>query len=157
MNGETPLWAAITIVAFLIFGCGLTLIGCIGMTTFKSFYDRLHMPTLGSSWGIGSILIASMLYTAFVDGHVVMHELLITIFLVVTTPVVLMLLSRAAMHRERTNDWRDLPPEIFEIYRRKKIEEEGGDVGTLPSADAGEDTKDNVGKKITGMDQVTSS
>jgi len=114
---ELPLWAALIIVGFLLLGSSLTLIGCLGLVSFRNFYDRLHMPTLATSWGIGGVLIGSMLYHSLMQGRVVVHELLITLFLIVTTPVTLMMLARAAVHRDRSNDWRDLPPELFELYR----------------------------------------
>jgi multicomponent K+:H+ antiporter subunit G len=38
-----------------------------------------------------------------------LHELLITAFVFVTTPVTLMLLTRATMHRDKTDDSRQLP------------------------------------------------
>jgi len=134
---ELPLWAAIIVVFFLLIGCGLTLLGTIGLATFRNFYDRLHMPTLGTSWGIGGVLIASMLYHSLMQGRLVSHELLITIFLLVTTPVTLMMLARAAVHRDRSNDWRDLPPELFELYRvaenkPKEKEEETPPASPLP-------------------------
>lgn len=106
MNGDVvPLWLAIAVVVFLIWGSGLTLLGCIGLARFSSFYDRLHMPALATSWGVGGVLIASMLYSSFHDGRPVFHEILITVFLVITTPITMMMVSRAAVHRDNTNDW----------------------------------------------------
>ncbi|MHC5306049.1 monovalent cation/H(+) antiporter subunit G [Bartonella sp. LJL80] len=113
MSEEIPLWLSITIVAFLLWGSGLTLIGTIGLTRAKSFYERLHMPTLGTSWGVGGIIIASIIYSTLVDHKLVVHELLLTIFLIVTTPVTLMLLSRASMHRDQSEDWREMPREVL--------------------------------------------
>lgn len=105
MSHDVPLWLAIVVVAFLLCGSGLTLLGCIGLVRFSSFYDRLHMPTLGTSWGIGAILIASMLYASFQAGRLILHELLIGFFLFVTAPVTLMMLSQAAALRDNTKDW----------------------------------------------------
>jgi len=109
MSHELPLWLAITVAGFLVWGSGLTLIGCIGLVRFADFYDRLYMPTLGASWGSGGILVASMLYSFFHAGRPVLHELLITVFLFVTAPVAFMMLSRAALHRDDTKDWSELP------------------------------------------------
>jgi len=109
MSDDVPLWLAIIVVAFLVWGCGLTLIGCIGLARFSNFYDRLHMPTLGTSWGAGGVLIASMFYSSFHAGMPVFREALISIFLVMTTPVTLMMLSRAAVHRDNTKGWNELP------------------------------------------------
>jgi len=98
---EVPLWAAIPIAALLVFGAGLTLIGAFGLMRLPSFYDRIHAPTLGSSWGTAGIVLASISYFSVVGGRLVLHELLLGLFVTVTTPVTLMLLARAAVFRDR--------------------------------------------------------
>ena len=50
---EIPLWAAILISFFLVAGAFLTLVGCIGLVRFKTFYERIHAPTIGTSFGAG--------------------------------------------------------------------------------------------------------
>ncbi|UXN06764.1 monovalent cation/H(+) antiporter subunit G [Bartonella sp. HY761] len=119
---DLPIGAALLIAFFMVLGSSLTLLGCVGLIRFKNFYDRLHMPTLGTTWGVGGIIIASILFFTMTSGRLVIHELLITVFIVVTTPVTLMMLSRGALHRDRSNDWRDLPPELFDLYRAPKEE-----------------------------------
>lgn len=120
---DLPLWAAIVIAFFLLVGSFLTLLGSIGLVRFKNFYDRLHMPTLGTSWGGGGIIIASMLFFTLTSGRLVVHEFLITIFMFITTPVTLMMLSRAAIYRESSNDWRNVSLELFDLYREPKQKE----------------------------------
>ncbi|RFC65713.1 MULTISPECIES: monovalent cation/H(+) antiporter subunit G [Mesorhizobium] len=105
-----PLWAAILISAFLLIGSGLTLLGAIGLLKFGSFYRRLHAPTLGTTFGAGGILIASIIFSLFSQTRPFLHELLISVFVTVTTPVTLMLLSRAALFRDRTEKNEDVPP-----------------------------------------------
>lgn len=99
MKDDIPLIVAIAITVFLILGSGLTLIGTIGLVRLSSFYKRLHMLSLSTSWGAGSILIASFLYSVFVDHHFVFHEVLLMLFLLVTIPVSSMLVSQAAAYR----------------------------------------------------------
>ena len=96
-----PLWAAIPAAAFLVLGAGLTLIGTIGLARLPTFYTRLHAPTLGTSWGTAGIVIASIIVFSVSDGRPVLHELLIGLFVTVTTPVTLMLLGRATLYREK--------------------------------------------------------
>jgi multicomponent K+:H+ antiporter subunit G len=96
-----PLWAAIPAAFFLVLGAGLTLIGAFGLATLGSFYERIHAPTLGTSWGTAGIVIASMLLASVTEGRPVLHELLIGFFVSITTPVTLMLLGRAAIYRDR--------------------------------------------------------
>lgn len=119
MTDELPIWLSIVITAFLLWGSGLTLIGAIGLTRGKTFYDRLHMPTLGTSWGVGGIIIASIIYSTFIGHRLVSHEILLAIFLIVTTPVTLMLLSRAAMQRDQLSNSPEVPNE--KLYRELDV------------------------------------
>ena len=96
-----PPWAAIVIAVFLIAGSSLTLLGNIGLLRFRSFYERLHAPTLGTSWGTASIVLASMLMFSILNHRPIMHELVIALFMMVTTPVTLMFLGSAALRRDR--------------------------------------------------------
>jgi multicomponent K+:H+ antiporter subunit G len=101
---ELPPWAALLIAFLLVLGSGLTLLGTIGLLRFRSFYERVHAPTLGATLGAGSILIASMVFFSIVQSRPVMHEILIAVFMTVTTPVTLILLTRAALYRDRTEN-----------------------------------------------------
>lgn len=105
-----PLWAAVLISLFLLVGSGLTLIGTIGLLRLKNFYQRLHAPTLGTTLGAGGILIASIIFSLLTETRPVLHELLIAIFVTVTTPVTMMLLGRASLFRDRTEKNDDVPP-----------------------------------------------
>jgi len=104
-----PLWAAIVIALFLLIGSILTLLGTIGLIYLKSFYDRLHAPTLGTSWGTAGIIVASMLLFTMTGDRPILHEFLIGAFVMITTPVTLLLLGRAALHRDRVENSAELP------------------------------------------------
>ncbi len=105
-----PLWAAIPVGALLMIGAFLTLIGAIGFLRLGTFYERIHAPTLGTSGGIGAIMIASMIFFSTATRTLVIHELLIGIFITVTTPITFMLLVRAALHRDRAEQNGNVPP-----------------------------------------------
>lgn len=109
MNDDVSLVIAIVITAFLILGSGLTLIGAIGLVRLSSFYKRLHMLSLSTSWGAGSILISSFLYSTFVDHHFAFHEILLMIFLLVTIPVASMLVSQAGAYRDHSENEQEKP------------------------------------------------
>jgi len=98
---ELPLWAAIATSALLVLGSGLALTGSIGLLRFKTFYERIHAPTLGSTLGLFSVLAASMLYFSLTQTRPVVHEVLIGIFVTTTTPVTFMILVQAALYRDR--------------------------------------------------------
>ena len=96
-----PAWATLLTGFLLLFGAALTLIGAFGLARFDSFYMRVHAPTLGTTLGAGAILAASMVYFSVLQSRPVVHEILIAIFMTITTPVTLMLLVRAAVSRDR--------------------------------------------------------
>ena len=104
-----PLWAAVPVAFLIVVGSGLTLLGTIGLVRLNSFYDRLHAPTLGTSWGTLGIALASVILFSTLEQRPVIHELLIGVFVMLTTPVTLMLLGRAALHRDRTEGSRLVP------------------------------------------------
>ena len=66
----------------------------------------------GATWGAGGILLASILFFSVLQSRPVLHEVLIAVFLTVTTPVTLMLLGRAALYRDRSENAADVPPPI---------------------------------------------
>lgn len=109
---DLPLWVALPVALLLLVGAGLGLTGSIGLLRLRSFYDRVHAPTLGTTLGIGCILLASMLFFSVVQTRFVLHEILILVFMVVTTPVTLMLLARAALHRDRAEQSPEVPPPL---------------------------------------------
>lgn len=98
---DLPPWAAILVAILVIAGAGLTLTGSIGLLRVKSFYDRLHPPTMGSSGGTLLIVAASILCFSVLRSRLSVHELLIALFVTLTTPVTFMLLARAALYRDR--------------------------------------------------------
>lgn len=96
-----PEWAAVLVAILLLAGAAITLAGTIGLVRFKTFYQRVHAPTLGTSLGAICVLLASMLFFSVSGSRPVLHEVLIMIVVTVTTPVTLMLLARAAFYRDR--------------------------------------------------------
>ncbi len=96
-----PEWLQVAIALIVLAGAVITFIGTIGLVRFATFYQRVHAPTLGSSLGAALILVASSLYSSLALGRPVLHEVLVLVFILVTTPVTLMLLARAALYRDR--------------------------------------------------------
>ncbi len=107
---DLPAWAALATSFLVLLGAGFTLVGAIGLVRLKTFYERMHAPTLGATWGAGGILLGSILFFSVLQSRLVLHEVLIAVFLTVTTPVTLMLLARAALYRDRSQGDRDVPP-----------------------------------------------
>lgn len=107
---QLPAWATILVAALVLIGASLTLIGTIGLIRLKTFYQRMHAPTLGTSWGTGAIVLGSMLCFSVLGTRLVVHELLIGLFATITTPVTLLLLARAAIYRDRVEGSDVVPP-----------------------------------------------
>jgi multicomponent K+:H+ antiporter subunit G len=94
-------WVAVPVATLLIVGGLLTLVGALGLLRLKSFYARMHAPTMGTTLGTGCVLLASMLVSSAVTDRLVIHELLIAAFLTMTAPVTAILLMRAARSRTK--------------------------------------------------------
>ncbi|SEQ14326.1 multisubunit potassium/proton antiporter, PhaG subunit [Devosia sp. YR412] len=110
---ELPVWAALLVGFFALAGSLLTLLGCLGLARLDSFYERVHAPTLGTSFGAIGILLASILYFSVTGQRPAVHEVLIVIFVSLTTPVTLMLLARAALYRDRAEQNGNVPAAAF--------------------------------------------
>lgn len=106
---DLPALAAIPVAALLVIGAAITLIGSLGLLRLRTFYERVHAPTLGTTLGTVCIVAASMICFTTLQSRAVVHELLIIVFITVTTPVTLTILVRAALLRDRTEDRGDAP------------------------------------------------
>ncbi len=103
MTGADALSTVVAaLVALLVLvGAALALVGSIGLLRMPTFYERVHPPTMGTTLGVAFTLAASMLLFTTLESRPVLHEILIAVFAIVTTPVTYLLLMRAAIHRER--------------------------------------------------------
>lgn len=106
MMPQLPLWASVPATILLIAGALLALIGSLGLLRLRSFYARMHGPSMGNTLGAGCVLVASMLISSALAQRPVVHEILITLFIAVTSPVTAMLLMRAALYRSSLNEQR---------------------------------------------------
>lgn len=109
MSEPLSLPVAAAISAALFAGAAFALAGAIGAFRLSTFYQRVHAPTLGSSMGMFLILVSSILYFSVTRTQPVIHEILIAIFLSLTTPISLMLIVRAALSRDRLEGSPDVP------------------------------------------------
>ena len=98
---ELPLWAALVVSLLVIAGALITLVGSIGLHRLPDFYSRLHAPSLGATLGTGSTLLGSILCFSVLQTRFIVHEVLIAVFITITTPVTMMLLARASLYRDR--------------------------------------------------------
>ncbi len=106
---DLPTWAALIVGFLVLTGAAITLLGAAGLLRLGSFYERVHAPTLGATSGMAAILAASALCFSVLQTRPVIHEILIALFVTLTTPVTLMLLARAAIYRDRSEASANVP------------------------------------------------
>jgi len=102
--GNVPALAAVLTAVLLVAGAGVTLVGALGLLRLRSFYQRVHAPTLGTTLGTACISLASMIYFSAFGTRLVLHEVLILLFVTVTTPITVMILVRAAVFRDESEN-----------------------------------------------------
>lgn len=98
MNADLPLWAELSVALFLVLGAVFGLVGSWGLIRLPDAMTRLHAPTKATTLGIGGVLIASMLLTYARDGQISTHELLITVFLALTSPITALFIAKVHLH-----------------------------------------------------------
>jgi len=88
------------VISLLLVSAGIFgLVGSIGLIKLPDTMCRLHAPTKATTLGIGGVLIASMLYFWIMRDTLSWHELLITMFLLLTAPITANFIAKAHMHR----------------------------------------------------------
>ncbi|MEM8728930.1 MAG: Na+/H+ antiporter subunit G [Pseudomonadota bacterium] len=98
--GETlPLWVEITVSLSLVISGIFGIVGSYGLIKLKDTLQRLHAPTKATTLGVGGVLIASMIFFFGQDGKISFHELLITLFLLITAPITANFIAKAYMAR----------------------------------------------------------
>jgi multicomponent K+:H+ antiporter subunit G len=114
---EVPVLPGILAAMLLIGGAAITLTGSLGLLRLRSFYERVHAPTLGTTLGTACVAAASMIYFSALGSRLVLHELLIIVFIIVTTPISLMILVRAAVFRDESEN-EGTSPRLMQKERR---------------------------------------
>ncbi|AOA59370.1 Na+/H+ antiporter subunit G [Acinetobacter larvae] len=115
----------ILVSIFLLIGAFFTVVGSIGMLKLPDLFMRLHAPTKSSTLGLGSFLIAALIYAAF-QGRFGFAELIITFLAFITAPVSANLIAQAAIHLRLRSLSGDVPESIerrlpWQRHRKIKI------------------------------------
>ncbi|ETD71713.1 sodium:proton antiporter [Pelistega indica] len=95
-----PFLPSLFIAILLVLGGIVTLIGTLGLLRFPDFTGRIHATTMGNTLGTIFVLLASAIMTYYVGDRVMFHEIVIVIFLFITSPISAMLLMRSYTLRE---------------------------------------------------------
>ena len=97
---EMPLWVTIPGTLLLVIGGLVTLVGSLGLLRLPDFYARMHGPSMGNTIGTATVLLASLLVSSATTERPVVHELLITMLVLMNAPMSSMMLLNAALYRE---------------------------------------------------------
>ena len=109
-EGPLPAWAAVAVSVLVLAGSLFSLIGVIGLLRFRTFYERVHAPTLGSSFGVAFISLASIIFFTVQRSVLALGAAVVLLLVTLTMPAGLMLLARAALFRDRVEGSPDVPP-----------------------------------------------
>lgn len=94
-----PAWVGWVASILLVLSGLMALIGSLGLLRLPDFYSRVHAPTLSSTLGAMLVILASMMISLASGQRAVLHEVLIVLFLLLTSPLTAMLLMRAVRYR----------------------------------------------------------
>lgn len=86
------------ISALLLCGAWFVLLGSVALLKLPDFYTRLHGPTKATTLGLGSLVLASLLFFNLQQQSFSLQQLLIALFLFISAPVTAHLLIKAALH-----------------------------------------------------------
>jgi multicomponent K+:H+ antiporter subunit G len=90
-----------SVALFILIGALFLFVGSFGLARLPDTMRRLHAPTKATTLGVGSLLIASMLFFVALRDGTGVHELLITLFLFLTAPVTASMIAKAHLFRSR--------------------------------------------------------
>lgn len=93
--------AEMLVSALLVIGGLFGLIGSFGLLKLNDPIKRLHAPTKATTVGVGAVLVASVIWFAIFRDTITWQELLIVLFLFVTSPVTANFLAKVHLHRNR--------------------------------------------------------
>lgn len=103
-------WIEWLVSILLLIGASFALTGSFGLARLPDFFMRLHGPTKATTLGVGSMIVASMVFFSTRGDGLSLHELLIALFLFITAPVSAHIVAKAALHvrlpyRKDTRHW----------------------------------------------------
>lgn len=108
---DLPTWLNAIISLLIILSGLITLIGTLCLVRLKHFYSRMHAPTLGNTLGVFCLLIACTIVASVTVKQLLIYPLIITVLLIITSPVTAILLMRAAIKRELRQRMTDYAPD----------------------------------------------
>lgn len=126
----------------VLIGAAFALVGSFGVVKLPDLMTRLHAPTKATTLGVGSMLLASIMYFYQLDGVFSINELLIMLFLFLTAPISAHFIAKAHLHLQ-VDPQDELPPTGrpcgWSTYEQTAVgDHDGGPAGDRPGDYRGE-------------------
>ena len=106
-----PLWLDIFISVVVVLGALIALIGSSGLLRLKTYFERVHAPSIIATMACWCIMHATVIYFSVQEHKLAVHAILIAIFIAITVPVSTIFLMRAALFRARRSG-EAVPPSL---------------------------------------------
>ncbi len=120
----------IAVSALLLIGAFFVLLGSFALVKLPDFYTRLHGPTKATTLGLGSLVLASMLFFMVGLEQMNWQPLLIAIFLFISAPITAHMLIKLALYQQlpvmdktKNQQWRDEMRAILKPQKGKNEQE----------------------------------
>jgi multicomponent K+:H+ antiporter subunit G len=110
MNTPPPAWVDALTAILVVTGAVTALIGSFGLLRVKTFFQRVHTPSLVATGGTWAVTLATVIHSSFMTARPYLHAILIPVFIALTAPITTVLLTRAALFRARQRGAPDVPP-----------------------------------------------
>jgi len=118
-----PLWAEVLIAVLVLGGAIIALLGSVGLMRLKSYFERVHAPSIIATMGCWLIMWATFVFFSATGQGLALHALLIAVFIAVTVPITTIFLMRAALFRARRAG-REVPPSVSRIVPNDPLRQE---------------------------------
>ena len=118
-----PLWAQVLVAGLALGGALIALLGSLGLWRLKTYFERVHTPSIIATMGCWLIMHATWIYFSIRGGEFAPNAFLIAIFIAVTVPITTIFLMRAALFRARRAG-QNVPPTLSSIERNEPQEHE---------------------------------
>lgn len=106
-----PLWLEVIVAVLVLAGASMALLGALGLLRLKTFFERVHAPSIIATMGCWLIMHGTVIYFSVADHRLALHALLIAVFVAVSVPITSVFLMRAALFRARQMG-QDVPPSL---------------------------------------------
>ena len=111
LSWALPNALSMLVLAMVLTGATIALLGSWGLLRLKTYFERVHAPSIIATMGCWCIMHGTIVYFSLQGQGLALHALLIALFVAITVPVTNIFLMRAALFRARRAG-NDVPPSL---------------------------------------------